>query len=296
MVAPTVNFKRVARLTGFAVLAFAVGLLFVNFILAWIHTSWLVHVPCSGTLATLPETDSEEVVFESRDEITLRGWFIRGTTQPETVIIVQPGYGSNTQAALPDAQILYDAGYSIFLAEHRSCSETDIPSGLGILEANDMLGAVDYLTERENVEKIGGLGFSAGGTALMLAAARDDRIEAVIIQGALDDFRSDVLGDPPPHNPLERIYRQTIYWMVQARLDVEADEMRPYAEVGDVSPRAIFFIFGEFEPPRVSQALLEAAGEPTELWIVPGAGHGGYQYAAPGEYEERLTAFFAEAF
>jgi fermentation-respiration switch protein FrsA (DUF1100 family) len=38
--------------------------------------------------------------------------------------------------------------------------------------------------------------------------------------------------------------------------------------------------------------LYAAAHEPKELWIVPGAGHGGYAGLAPQEYAQRVTAFF----
>jgi fermentation-respiration switch protein FrsA (DUF1100 family) len=45
----------------------------------------------------------------------------------------------------------------------------------------------------------------------------------------------------------------------------------------------------------MARELFRAAAEPKELWIVPGAGHGGYGAAAGGEYERRLIAFFGAA-
>ncbi len=38
--------------------------------------------------------------------------------------------------------------------------------------------------------------------------------------------------------------------------------------------------------------LHAAAGEPKELWIIPGADHGGTLAAAGGEYEKRVGEFF----
>ena len=42
-------------------------------------------------------------------------------------------------------------------------------------------------------------------------------------------------------------------------------------------------------------ACIEAAGEPKELWIVPGAGHCDAHYYAQQEYEQRVLGFLSEA-
>lgn len=296
MMQQQVNFRRVARILGLFIFAIFVALMSLNVATSWAYTSWLINVPCSGSYSTLPNYPSEEIRFNSRDGFEVRGFFIEGHTHSDIAIIVQPGYGGNTQAALPDAQVLADAGYSLMLFEHRSCTGANVNSGLGVFETQDVLGAVDYLSEREEVERIGGFGFSAGGTAMMLAASQDERIEAVIIQGALDDLRGSVLGESPPKNLFERIYRGTTFWLLQARLGASANQMRPYQSVGAISPRPIFFVYGEFEPQRASNTLYAAAGEPKSLWIVEGAGHGGYIYAAPDTYPQRMVDFFDEAF
>jgi len=41
--------------------------------------------------------------------------------------------------------------------------------------------------------------------------------------------------------------------------------------------------------------LYNAAQQPKELWIVTGAGHGGYIGVAPQEYERRVVTFFDKA-
>jgi hypothetical protein len=42
----------------------------------------------------------------------------------------------------------------------------------------------------------------------------------------------------------------------------------------------------------MARQLLEAAGEPKRLLVVPGAGHGGYTEAAPTLYPEAVVGFF----
>jgi fermentation-respiration switch protein FrsA (DUF1100 family) len=38
--------------------------------------------------------------------------------------------------------------------------------------------------------------------------------------------------------------------------------------------------------------LYAAAGDPKELWVIPGADHGGTLAAAGSEYEKRVGEFF----
>ena len=67
--------------------------------------------------------------------------------------------------------------------------------------------------------------------------------------------------------------------------------------VAQISPSAVFLIYGE-EGQAVEETVnvpyFEAAGEPKELWEVPGAGHTGGLDAQPAEYERRVVAFFEE--
>ena len=71
---------------------------------------------------------------------------------------------------------------------------------------------------------------------------------------------------------------------------------RPIEAMPHISPRAVFLINGADDwtgtNPDDARALYAAAGEPKELWIVPGAGHGGAFHVARQEYQERLLAFF----
>ena len=55
---------------------------------------------------------------------------------------------------------------------------------LGLREVGDLLGALDFLSERTGVGPIGVLGNSMGGAVGLLTAARDSRIACVATDGA----------------------------------------------------------------------------------------------------------------
>src|SRR5688572_461162 len=106
----------------------------------------VVDTPCQGDFASLAELGfpAESIEFTSQDGTLRRGWFSAGSEHPEIAIIVLPGHAGNTRFALADAAIFANAGYSTLIFEHRSCADPKNLSGTGMLEARDVLGAVDY--------------------------------------------------------------------------------------------------------------------------------------------------------
>jgi uncharacterized protein len=66
-----------------------------------------------------------------------------------------------------------------------------------------------------------------------------------------------------------------------------------------IAPRAVFFIYGENGQGGTekvpNQGFYAAAGEPKEIWEVPGAQHVGGITTRPAEYERRVIAFFDQA-
>jgi fermentation-respiration switch protein FrsA (DUF1100 family) len=68
--------------------------------------------------------------------------------------------------------------------------------------------------------------------------------------------------------------------------------------VGRISPRPLLLIHGEEDetvPVRHAQLLFDAAGDPKQLWRLPGVGHVGAYFADRPEYVRRVTAFFSDA-
>jgi fermentation-respiration switch protein FrsA (DUF1100 family) len=69
----------------------------------------------------------------------------------------------------------------------------------------------------------------------------------------------------------------------------------PVDAIGTLSPVPVLIIAGEGDtliPAGNGKRLYAAAREPKELWLIPGADHGGTLAAAGSAYEKRLAAFF----
>lgn len=291
------NWTRITRLTRLTFVGIVAALLMVTGYAAWSYAYAVLHPGCQGDRASLDPTSYpvEAVEFPSRHGPVLRGWYTSGGTHPEIAIILVPGHGGNTWAVLGEAAFLAEAGFSTLIYEHRSCADPRLTASTGFWEAQDVLGAVDYLKSRPDVERIGGLGLSEGGTAMILAAAQEPALEAIIPMGGYASLRDDILDPGSRLSLLERVVRRMIVWSFHAQLGVPPSASSPVDVIGQISPRTVFLIYGEYEA-DVGQQLYDAAREPKDLWIVPGAGHMGYYAATPGEYEQRIIEFFDSEF
>jgi pimeloyl-ACP methyl ester carboxylesterase len=264
--------------------------------------------PSSPTEYGLPFT---EVLFPSRDGLTLHGWLIPAeavTTYSEessdwaagskgTIVFGHGRFGSKD----PDLKYvpwLREAGYNCFLFDFRGHgrSEGDYTS-FGYHERKDLLGAIDLLKSK-GIARVGVLGFSLGAVVGISTAAQNTAITAVVADGAfVKPRRALARGAEERGVPrwLVRALGPSILWLAGRRVGGDLEESDPLRWAHEIAPRALFLIHGE-EDPYVSveevRRLHDAAGEPKELWIAPGAGHRRVDQVYPDEYRERVTGFF----
>jgi dipeptidyl aminopeptidase/acylaminoacyl peptidase len=191
-------------------------------------------------------------------------------------------------------------GYGVFTFESRPCAGMG-PTSLGYAEVEEVADALDYLLSRPEVDpqRIGVYGFSSAGATSIMAAARLPSLRAVVAEGGYGDFGDNALGRDPGHGLgayfllLFRWGFRSAYWWTAG--DINA--LSPSTVISQIRPRPILLIYGSQEPslPGAYQQL-QAAGDNAELWVVEGANHGTYRFVAPEAYEERIAAFFDEAF
>jgi dipeptidyl aminopeptidase/acylaminoacyl peptidase len=287
--------RRLAFALAAALAFLAVGLVLVP---AYLYARAHTRPGCPAEYATPTDVglEYEDVSFPSRDGPTLHGWFVPGSRHPEIAIISLPGLMGNRSSTLPDVAVLAEGGFSVLSYEHRTCADPSLVATLGYNEAYDLQGAADYLRARPGIEHIGVAGFSVGGVTAILGAADDPDIEAVAAMGGFHNLEADILDPDEQHDLYAQAMRRAIVWMMWAQMGIHPHQISPVDAIGRISPRPVLLIYGELEPGNSGSIQYRSAGEPKELWIVPGAGHGGYRQAAPGEYEQRLISFFNSAF
>lgn len=264
----------------------------------FLRQTLLPRTPIPPNLTTWPPAVVQAVTFPASDAVQLAGWKVRiDSTKPW--IILCHGLGTNRADLLEIASGLTRARYNVFLFDFRAHGESAGRStSFGWLEQRDLEGALAFLGAEPEIpdRPYGVFGVSMGGAVAIMVAARDERLAAV----AVDSIYSN-LEDSLAHH-LKLLYRLPripfglfINTTYRLRFGVWPNQMAPRKVVARLSPRPLLVIHGEHDPRmplEAATALVDAAGKPKELWVVPTSEHSGGFALDPDAYLNRLVAFF----
>ena len=274
---------------------FGVQLLFA-LLLAWIVTLAYLSYDFTGQLLNLscPQAAKEIPGYELVEIRTSRGLELRGWWHaPDNgkVILLLGGLGSNRDTMLPEADILTGYGYGILTIDSRPCAGE--MTTLGYRETEELQAMVDFALQQPQTTWLGVLGYSVGGVTAIRGAVDIEEIEAVISMGSFADLYKEITGIETFPMSLRWQIQQTVvgwYAFFARALPWEVSTLKALPEV---APRPVLLVFGENEMKRArGWEQFEASGDSSELWVVPGAGHGEYRDRDPFEYETRIVDFF----
>lgn len=259
----------------------------------------------------------QTVSFPSRsDHLLIRGWLMPGLlpdgkqTVQRAIIVVHgtPGNRSST-LVLGVSAALVRHGFAVLALDLRGFGESaPAPSSLGEFEQRDILGAVDFLQTGAlpfpllgRPREIGGWGISLGASTLLLAAAAEPAIRAIVSDSAFADAAALVRARAEQQGlllwllPCALLAGQLLY-------GVNYDQARPVAVVAQIAPRPILFIHGTADssvPIANMDQLVAAASQPAnaqiQAWKVPGAQHVQAFSLMPDAYVQRMVAFYQSA-
>jgi fermentation-respiration switch protein FrsA (DUF1100 family) len=173
----------------------------------------------------------------------------------------------------------------------------------------DVLGAVDLLRygrlpypELGRPDFIGAWGVSMGAATVLLAAAADVHIEAVVADSAYADILPLLEREVPAQGKLPTVFTPGALLSARLLYGVDFHSTRPLDAVAGIAPRPLFLIQGAADTyvPTANLGVLQhvaerASGARVSSWLVPGATHAQSFRVARAEYVQRVTAFFDSA-
>ncbi|MBI2084367.1 MAG: prolyl oligopeptidase family serine peptidase [Candidatus Aenigmarchaeota archaeon] len=272
----------------FVLIGFVVALSLTNFFLSVIPPKFKTKVtPATYNLGY------ENVSFMTSDGLDLKGWFIPNE-KSDAVIIVGHGYPFDKANILQATYFLADE-YNLLLFDFRYFGESGgrYSTG-GAKESKDILAAVEFLENEKGFAKIGAIGFSMGGAAILMSESKD--LKAAVIDSTYAN--SDMLFEQlysmfPGVLKLPFVWLTKFYALLFLRINV--NEVSPLNSIQEIDA-PILLIHGEKDsqiPAKNSQLLYENSNKSrTELWIVPDAGHGMAFALYPDDYEGKVVEFF----
>lgn len=233
----------------------------------------------------------KSVEFPARDGLIISGWFLPGNNR--RAIIMAHGLGGAGITMMFQARPLVQAGYNVLLVDLRAHGASQGDTIDGVHEANDILGAIDYLSTRLDVDasKIGVLGVSLGAQTVLCAALQTDTIRALILEGIGPTCLADHGGKPVT---LKRKINYPINWLLYKFADLISNT-KPECNTQALRrlARPILVIStGKGKEQHFIRLLFAVASEPKELWEIPDAQHAGGFFQERQAYSERMVAFF----
>ncbi len=227
------------------------------------------------------------VSFQADDGLRLDGWFVR--SRNGAVVIVYPG----KKGTQNHARMLVRHGYGVLVFDRRGegTSEGD-PNALGWGFDDDLKGALAYVRSRGvDPDRIGGLGLSVGGEALLQTAAETSAVTAVVSEGAgARSVREDTV-----HRSGSKLPEIWFSGVMTAGTALFSNRLPP-PNLKSLSGRItqpVFFIYakkgagGEDNNPE----YYAAARGPKQIWKIDTSHTHGLS-ARPAQYERRVVGFF----
>lgn len=240
---------------------------------------------------------AEEVVFPPRHgDYQVRGWYIPrpGAT---TTILVCPGYRTEMSNVLGMSALLWKAGHNVLAFEYFGHGKVVGRSvTLGFREINDFIGAVAYAKGRDPQVRLGAVAYSMGAAVAIMSCARNTDVEALVLDSSFATHRSAVDYNfrhvfPLPPAPFFWIADYLLWWRAGYRFS----QVEPLRDIARIAPRPILLIHSlkdSIVDPHDASLLYAAAGEPKELWFVPGVDHCGAYFADRAIYTAKVIGFF----
>jgi pimeloyl-ACP methyl ester carboxylesterase len=183
----------------------------------------------------------DPIAFTSADGTRLEGWFVPDIdakavlakkeevlrTKRPAVILVHD-YGANRVQMLPLVQPLHEAGYIVLVISLRGTGGmVSTGSTFGLREADDVLAAAETLRRRPGVDpdRIAVLGVGTGANAAILAAERDPKIAAIILDHPVVHINQVIDKYLGPPQPWLRWLGPACKWAFELGYHIDAEDL-----------------------------------------------------------------------
>jgi alpha-beta hydrolase superfamily lysophospholipase len=233
----------------------------------------------------------EAVEFRDSQGNALRGWYVPSSNRAAVVLL--HGAGGDRSSLLPEARRLAQEGFGVLTFDLPGQGESDGQTHWADGEARAVTAAVDFLSTRPDVDpsRLGALGFSLGGAVLARVGPNEPRLHSFVFAGTPSDQQDQVNLEYGQWGPLSQL--PALLALRQGGFPLAADQ--PVQRIAQIAPRPILVVTSTSDatvPESLGRALFAAAGEPKELLVVDGAGHGNYDQVAGSTYLDTIARFF----
>ena len=213
-----------------------------------------------------------ELDFKADDGTRLHAWFLPARGAARASVLFLHGNAENISTHFQNVAWMPAEGFNVLALDYRGYGESQGTPSLAGAQL-DIDAAMRALLARPDVDpkRVVLFGQSLGGAFAIYYGAHGryrTNLSVVVAESAFSDYRAVTR---------EKLAGFFLTWPFQwlPWLTVD-DDYSPIAAVGAISPIPLLLIHGDRDPVvplHHSRKLFERAGNPKDIWIVPGAGH-----------------------
>lgn len=239
-----------------------------------------------------------EALNLSSDGLKLRAWLTKGDPGKPAAVVIH-GLGDSLESYLGHARLFQDRGETVLLVDLRGHGASEgTHTTLGGLESHDVRAGMRYLREHDLAAS--GLilmGHSMGSVAVLLAAADQKDLRALIVEAPYDTYRNTIahharlLYGLPAWVPIIPLAIRASEW----RAGFDADDIDAVAAARRIQAPLLAIVDGA--DPRMTvdivKRVVDAHPGPKRLWVAAGVDHVGAIFHS--DYRKVVLGFLDES-
>ena len=223
----------------------------------------------------------------------LAAWWVPASPERGVVLLLHQ-IRVDRRSMLPRARLLLREGFSVLLVDLQAHGESPGERiTLGFRESGNARAALAWLRTRRPHARVGVIGTSLGGAAVLLGP-QPIGVDAAVLEAVYPDIRIALENRVRIRlGPLAPLLAPLLVAQLRPRLGAGADDLRPIDSIARLGA-PVLVVAGQQDRHTTlseSRALFAAAAPPKELWIVAGAHHQDFLAKDPDGYRERVVVF-----
>jgi len=245
---------------------------------------------------SLPADFPAKIVSLPGQDHAVTGWWLdQGGGSP--VVLLLHSIRADRSSMLSRARLLVGNGFSVLLIDLQAHGETPGTTiTLGWRESADVRAALDWLKHNTPSRRIGAIGCSLGGAALLLGS-QPSGFDAVVLEAVYPRITQAVenririrLG------PLAPVLAPLLLVQLQPRLHVSPIDLEPIRSIGRLGSPVLVVAGSRDQHTTLAESkeFFSAAAQPKQLWIVDGASHQDFLAFDTEGYKSHVIRFLLE--
>lgn len=255
-------------------------------------------------LAIRHHSTLENVEITQHDGVVCKGWYFQTPVSQHRAVMVLHGLSDNRSGMIGYIELFLANGYDVLAPDWRAhgASGGNLAT-YGLLERQDVMSWLQWLSRQKREKKIYGLGESMGAAILLQSLQAGAQFRAVVAEASFCNFRE--IGCD---RISQRFHLPLSFGRILFLPAVEAGFIRARQRFGidlsDVAPERacresetpILLIHGETDsniPFRHALRINNLCGSRIHFWAVPNGGHASTIGKHPTEFARRVLQFFS---